>query len=102
MPPKSCGARMQTMDVPPSRKSIFALGEVKWSGPHHFITYSGSAQAFQTISTGALNVRVKVRSRVFIDLLSVVGFLKIGDDDFLHLQHRIDNTFCLDGIRVAD
>src|SRR5687767_7742175 len=54
---------MQTSDVPPTRKSILASGQVKPSTPHHCITYSGSLQAFHTSSTGASKTRVTTRSR---------------------------------------
>src|SRR5687767_7656946 len=59
-PPNSFGARMQTSETPPSRKSIFASGEVKPFGPHHFITLSESDQCFQTSATGASKVRVRL------------------------------------------
>src|SRR4051812_1651212 len=68
-PPKSCGARMHTSDVPPSRKSILALGDVKPVGPHHFIICSASLHACQTCSTGASKTRVTVSVRGRISLL---------------------------------
>src|SRR3712207_3391750 len=52
------GERMQTSEVPPSRKSILATGAVKPVGPHQRITRSGSDQAFHTSSTGASKTRV--------------------------------------------
>src|SRR5687768_14717064 len=59
-PPNSFGARIQTSETPPSRKSIFASGEVKPFGPHHFTTLSESDQCFQTSATGAWKVRVRL------------------------------------------
>src|SRR5215831_9164987 len=53
---------MQTRDVPPSRKSILATGDVKPFGPHQRFTCSGSLQAFHTLSTGASKMRVTTRS----------------------------------------
>src|SRR5258706_3925045 len=64
------------------------------------MTYSGSVHAFQTNSTVASKVRVTIRSWV-ADLLPIISLLQIGNADFLHLQHRVDDAFCLDGIRVA-
>src|SRR6185437_3466747 len=57
-PPISLGAFILTNDLPPSRKSIFATGDIKCFGPHQRFTSSGSTQTCQTISTGALNIRV--------------------------------------------
>src|SRR6185436_6523707 len=49
---------MQTSETPPSRKSIFARGELKPVGPHQRLTSFGSTQAFQTAASGASNTRV--------------------------------------------
>src|SRR5450755_4705736 len=57
---------MQTSDVPPSRKSMLASGEVNPSGPHHCMTYSGSDQAFHTCSTEASKTQVTTRSSLFV------------------------------------
>src|SRR5687768_14637932 len=68
-PPYSCGARIQTSDVPPSRKSISARGQVKPVGPHHCITISGSTHALQTCSRGASKTRVTTTFRIFGSVL---------------------------------
>src|SRR5215204_6146868 len=56
---------MHTSDVPPTRKSISALGDVNSVGPHHRVTYSGSLQAFHTSSTVASKTRVTTTSNVW-------------------------------------
>src|SRR4030095_3595776 len=80
-PPNSFGARMQTSDTPPTRKSILAIGQVKPVGPHQRLTCSGSVQAFHTRSTGASKTRLKTRSRfspLLLVWLSVIGrFLSV-------------------------
>src|ERR1700694_3487839 len=74
---------MQTSDVAPSRKLIWASGDVKPSGPHHCLTYSGSDQAFQTSESGALKRRVTTRSRL---LSSVILFSSVSYPRYcLHL-----------------
>src|SRR5919112_4621312 len=57
---------MHTSDVPPTRKSISALGDVNPAGPHQRLTYSGSLQAFHTSSTGESKMRVTTTSNVWI------------------------------------
>lgn len=53
-PPNSFGARIQTMDFPPSRKSIITEGHEKQSGPpHHRMTSSGSVHTFHANYTKA-------------------------------------------------
>ena len=64
-PPNSLGARMQTSDISPSRKSMLATGHVKPSGPHHCFTISGSTHAFQTVLSGASKPRVNDEIALF-------------------------------------
>ena len=57
---------MHTSDVPPTRKSISALGDVNPVGPHHRVTYEESLQAFHTSSIGASKTRVMMTSNVWV------------------------------------
>src|SRR3990170_3849354 len=52
---------MQLSQTPPTRKSILQTGVVKPFGPHQRMKRSGSAQAFQTSSRGASNMRSMTR-----------------------------------------
>src|SRR5688500_9731845 len=78
-PPYSLGARMQTSEAPPSRKSISASGQVKPVGPHHCITCSESLQALHTCSTGASKTRVTTRSRFFTLSVMMISPLIVFD-----------------------
>src|SRR5437867_11060073 len=48
---------MQLSQTPPTRKSILQTGVVNPLGPYQRMNCSGSAQAFQTSSRGASNMR---------------------------------------------
>src|SRR5690349_2905730 len=79
---------MQTSDVAPSRKSIWTSGDVKPSGPHHCLTYSGSDQAFHTSASGALKRRVTTRSRL---LSSAIRFSSVSYSRF-YLHFTSDSS----------
>src|ERR1700743_2916125 len=68
---------------PPTRKSIWQVGQVKPFGPHHCITYFGSVQAFQTNSRGASKTLV-----ITIGSVSFAVFFAISDLLFLHLLYN--------------
>src|SRR5271157_2476759 len=53
---------MQNRYLPPLRRSILQLGEVKFLGPHHFINRFGIVHAFHTRSLGASNMRTIINS----------------------------------------
>src|SRR5688572_29632087 len=69
------GVRMQARYFPPTRRSIFAAGDVKSFGPHQRMKCSGSVHAFQTSSGGASKMRVISTSTVPGLLLVVILFL---------------------------
>src|SRR5690242_8511 len=53
---------IQKRYLPPTRKSILHLGEVKTLGPHQRMTCMGSSHAFQTRLRGASKIRVMLNS----------------------------------------
>src|SRR5713101_4428897 len=62
LPLKACsppsGARWTKRQPPPGLTSIFSTVVVRYDGPHHFGTRSGSLIALNTSSRGASNTRV--------------------------------------------
>src|SRR5678815_4696407 len=51
------GPRIQLKYLPPFLASMVLYGQVKPSGPHHFLKYSATVRACQTLLTGNLKTR---------------------------------------------
>src|ERR687895_1494746 len=88
---------MQTRDVPPSRKSILASGDVKPVGPHQRITCSGSLQALHTSSTGAPKTRVTTTLNVLVPSSLSLSFMfatPFQSALFVPTSHAVDTRRC--------
>src|SRR5579863_4474489 len=82
------GVVVQMRNFPPTRKSIWQIGEVKPFGPHHCITYFGSVHAFQTNSRGASKILVTTIRSISFTVFFVISGLRFLHLIFLHLIYN--------------
>src|SRR5262245_16772674 len=69
------GDRITVRNIPPGRRSITHCAVVQGAGAHHFLTCSGSVQAFQISDRGAAIVRSSRRSRWSLFRMSLATLL---------------------------
>src|SRR5450631_3527518 len=90
IPPISGGDFMDTIDLPPTRKSISALGQVNRSGPHQRITRLGSVHTFHTCSGVASKIRV-----------TSITFSIVFAFSFIHVVQRLARQYLPAGLEFT-